>query len=102
MNGLDELHRIIANYGIDAVRKELKIAASLDGGYDKELVANMDKRDTADRDQKEIFAQNFEQDFDFGELDEQDQESWNQAVEDREAASEALKELRKIAAKRRK
>ena len=102
MYGLNELHRIIAQCGIDAVRKEIEIASELEGGYDKELVANMDKYEAADREQKEIFAQNFEGDFDFGALDSQEQECWNEAETDREVASAKLDELTKQAEARRK
>lgn len=101
MYGLNELHRIIARYGIEAVRKEIKIAASLEDGYDKELVDTMDKYDAAEREQKEIFANNFEEDFDFGELDSQEQECWNDAEAAQEAASEKLDELTTRSANRR-
>ena len=93
MYGLDELHRIIAKYGIEAVRKEVEIAASLNGSYDKELAATMDKYQAAEQEQKEIFAENFEEDFDFGALDSESQECWNDAEAAREAASKRLEEL---------
>ena len=102
MNGLDELHRIIAKYGIDAVRKEIEIAAKLEGGYDKDLVATMKQLKDAEQTQAEIIAENFLEDMDLGAMPKEDQDAHNEAEADEEAASEKLDELTARSAARRK